>query len=82
MSPKVNNPGFDPHENILNRSAIRSRESTTPAIARYKYFIVVVHYRTKVDPIGLLRNEVSAIEFSGVNESKSLQHWVRVLMPV
>jgi hypothetical protein len=79
MSPKVNrNPEFDPPENMINRP-IRSWESTTPALERRKYFPVVVHHRTEVDTICVFRNEASVIEFSGVNGSKSLQHWVRVI---
>jgi hypothetical protein len=65
-----------PLETILNRP-IRSRERTTQALDRRKYFTVVVHHRTEIYPIGVFRNEASAIEFSGVNGSKSRQHWVR-----
>jgi hypothetical protein len=47
--------------------------STIPALESPKYFAVVVHYRTEIDVIGVLRNE---IEFSGVNGSKSLHNLV------
>jgi hypothetical protein len=73
------NPDIDPLENDVNISIFSSQESTTPALESRKYFTVVVHYCTEVDPIGTLRNEASAIEFVEVNGSKSLQHWVRVI---
>jgi hypothetical protein len=47
--------------------------STTPALESPKYFTVGVHYRSEIDAIGVLRNE---IEFSGVNGSKSLHNLV------
>jgi hypothetical protein len=47
----------------------------TPTLENRKDFTVVVPYCVEVDSIGVLRNEASAIEFGGVNGSKSLQHW-------
>jgi hypothetical protein len=44
--------------------------STTPALESPKYFNVVVQHSVEVDPIGVLRNEASAIEFGGVSGSK------------
>jgi hypothetical protein len=50
----------------------------TPVLESPQYFTVAVRSLTEVDLIGALRNEASAIEFGGVNGSKSLQHWARV----
>jgi hypothetical protein len=59
-------------------SGAKSCARKDQALESHKHFTVVVHYCSEVDPIGALRNEASAIEFGGVNGSKSLQHWVRV----
>jgi hypothetical protein len=45
-----------------------------PILERRKYFKVFLHHKTKVTPIGIFKNEATAIEFSENNGSKSLHH--------
>jgi hypothetical protein len=56
-----------------------SNETDPPPFERRKYFKVIVQHSAEVDPIGVIANEAAALEFSGVNGSKSLQHWARVI---
>jgi hypothetical protein len=76
---KLENPDIDPLENDLSKSVRSSQESTTPALESRKYFTVVAHHSASVDPINIFKNEATAIEFSGVNGSKRLHHWVRAI---